>query len=88
MPELGKCRSCGKPIIWVTMVASGKKNPLDSLPTPKGNVVLVPEGNGDTARVLNAEELKAAQAKEANYLYLSHFATCSQAKQHRKPRNT
>jgi hypothetical protein len=37
--DSGSCRSCGAPVLWVTMV-SGKKMPLDQV--PKKLVVLGP----------------------------------------------
>jgi hypothetical protein len=72
----GKCRSCGKPVLWVEMLGSGKKNPLDPEPTDKGNVVLVGEGK--------AEMVRGTDKSPGELLYLSHFATCTQAAKHRK----
>lgn len=82
MADLGKCRSCGAAILWVTMEPSGKKNPLDAEPSPNGNIVASEGGKG---MVVKGDQL--LQLREAGSpLYLSHFASCSGAAQHRKPR--
>lgn len=79
MTTPSNCRSCGAAIIWATM-PSGKKNPLDAEPSLIGNVRL---GDGGTAAPLrDAEILKAREDGEA--LYISHFATCQNAAQHRR----
>jgi hypothetical protein len=77
MPETMKCRSCGAPIKWVTMANSKRKNPLDAEPVINGNISVHPDG---TARVLGAVERLEFEGP----LYVSHFATCIHAKQHRK----
>jgi len=69
--DRGRCRSCGEPILWVEMAATGRKMPLDVLPVPAGNVVLGPDGR---ARVLG----KGEDAGETPR-YVSHYATCPQA---------
>ncbi len=80
-----KCRSCGAAIIWVTMIASGKKNPLNAEPDPEhGNVQVFVDGTADV------KSSDPAQCKEyrdgGGRLYLSHFATCPNSKAHRKPK--
>ncbi len=78
----GTCRSCGARIIWVTMAATGKKNPLDAKPNPAGNVTAIENGQGI---VLKGESLAQAKA-DGMTLYLSHFATCPNSLSHRKPK--
>ncbi len=84
------CRSCAAPIRWAISRATGKNIPLDAEPSPGGNVELVDIGarNGlmeQRAVVLTGFDLMAAQ-EEGRTLYLSHFATCAQADQHRRTR--
>lgn len=81
MADTGTCRSCGLPILWVEMAVSGKKNPLNPEPTPDGNVAVV----GGVGEALKGEALGEARKNGAD-LYLSHFATCKTAAQHRKPK--
>lgn len=81
--NLGQCRSCGKRILFIRM-KSGKSMPVDELfvnykleyggkdriVTPTGEVVACISG---------------VDASEADgYGYVSHFATCPEAKRHRK----
>lgn len=80
--NIGKCRKCGKRIMFVRM-KSGKSMPVDEtfvnyrletlgkdrIVTPDGDVVVCTAG---------------VDAKEADgFGYVSHFATCSDARQHK-----
>ncbi|MEJ7783153.1 MAG: hypothetical protein WKF96_00020 [Solirubrobacteraceae bacterium] len=70
-----RCRSCGAPIRFEMLEATGRWMPLNPEPSDRGNVELV--GNEAVrARVLGEQDrdLKAAAGSS---LYLSHFATCS-----------
>jgi hypothetical protein len=69
-----RCRSCHKAIVWAKTV-TGKSMPLDVEPVEGGNIQLV----DGIAHVVG----KGAQGE---LLYLSHFATCSSAARHRKPK--
>lgn len=64
------CRSCGAPIIFAA-TEQGKTMPVDA--APQKRVLLEPaaEGLPPIARVVDT--------------YVSHFATCPNAAQHRKP---
>lgn len=75
------CRSCQAPIIWVKTV-TGRSMPVDPTPTAAGNVWLEPSPHQITANVI-------APANMGNYpvLRTSHFATCPEADQHRRPRS-
>lgn len=75
MSEQAKCRSCGAAIIWAKTEA-GKSAPFDAEPAPDGNVILERTG---TAFVVPEEE----RSKFSN-LHKNHFATCPNAKTHRK----
>ena len=68
-----KCRSCGATIHWVT-TEHGRAMPIDVKPNQLGNVAFKPNG---VVRVTHDppadDELR----------YLSHFATCPHAREHR-----
>jgi hypothetical protein len=66
------CKSCGAQIRWAKTEA-GKTIPLDPEPTLNGNVVL------DHAGVAHVRHAGVGGAR-----YVSHFATCPFAKQHRR----
>lgn len=75
MPKITVCRSCGASIIWA-QTAKGKDIPIDAEPAPDGNIALI---NG----VAHVDSLFL---KSAQMHYKSHFATCPNASQHRKPK--
>lgn len=75
------CRSCGAPIRWARTVGAGKSMPLDAEPSADGNVQLV--GPHEAAVVLAGLDLYAAQQAGVP-LYVSHFATCPHAANHRR----
>lgn len=71
------CASCQAPIFWVR-TPKGKSMPLDFTPDPDGNVVI----RDRLAHVLKAGELLVQGERR----FTSHFATCANAAQHRKPK--
>lgn len=73
--KTSQCRSCGADIIW-TITANGKKMPVDAEPAerPQGVFHLDERESGEVHSRSAAGEL----------VYLSHFATCPNADQHRK----
>jgi hypothetical protein len=75
----GTCRGCGQPILWVEMADSGRANPLNPEHDPRGNIVLDRAGK---AHYLKRGEAYLVPPIER---YVSHFATCSRAKEFRKP---
>lgn len=76
------CTSCGAPIFWRRNVTTAKAIPVDRAPDPTGGVVLV----GDTqCRFLSKAEKEAGVEVTR---YASHFATCVNRDQHRKPKAT
>lgn len=66
-----KCSSCGAEIIWKKTSPAGKSIPL-SVASMARRFVLAPEIDSDVAFMLPT--------------YLSHFADCPNAAQHRKPK--
>jgi hypothetical protein len=84
-PKAGKCSSCHKPVLWIT-TAAGKAMPLD--PTPERRVVLVPD---PIEMVDNETHTVSGGGPDGHKVgvvmptYVSHFATCPNAAQHRKP---
>jgi hypothetical protein len=74
------CRSCGAPIRWV-VTTSGKRMPLDPAPHVNGNVVplrdRLEKGRDPIAMVL-------PHPPTDQPAWLSHFATCANATQHRR----
>lgn len=75
------CRSCGAPVIWA-VTASGKRMPVDAEPVEGGNVRLDDVGLPDPQAVV----FGGFSADHADTLHKSHFATCVNAAQHRRPR--
>jgi len=75
---MARCRSCGAPIIWA-LTKSGKPMPVTR--RDGGNVELEPvsddPSDGFTARIV----------PDGCGAYVSHFATCPQAKRWRNPRD-
>ena len=69
------CKSCGKRIFW----ARTEKNtmmPVDAEPADDGNVML----HEGIAFIVRSGDLFA----DGELKYKSHFATCPNAKQHRR----
>ena len=77
------CRSCGAPIIFITS-AKGHRMPLDAEPvtywqkTGGNKKVVTPNGE-----VISCE-LEGDPQKATGIGYVSHFATCPNAKEHRR----
>lgn len=78
------CRSCPTDIAWAVTTA-GKRIPLDVEPLEAGNIEVRPDGHGGyIARVLRAGDHASVGAD----LFRTHFETCPNADQHRRPRTT
>jgi hypothetical protein len=73
---VSRCRSCQAEIVWA-VTENGKRVPLDAVPAerPSGLFKLVP-------RVSDPTPLAVSVSGER--VYLSHFATCPNAEQHRR----
>lgn len=72
---MSRCRTCDAPVLWVS-TPTGKAMPLDLEPDPEGRFVV--EGGVAYPVGLFSEGPR----------YTSHFATCPQADEHRKPRGS
>ncbi len=73
---MARCRSCGAAIEWV-LTDSGKSMPVDTQPRADGTLVLSTEN--DVLRARSPGLFDAGKPR-----YVSHFATCPQAAQHRR----
>ncbi len=71
---MSTCRSCERPVRFVESAVSGRVMILDGEPSDKGNVAI--DENGQARVVSNPPE--------GSTLYLSHFATCPDAKRFRR----
>lgn len=81
---VGKCGSCQAPVIWAITAADQKQMPVDAVPTSLGTVELMHRsGMAPLATVLGP-----SRRFGRTNLRTSHFATCPNAEQHRKPRKS
>lgn len=83
MGPLCEAPRCNEPVFWAL---SGLKRMLvNAQPHPDGTMRVTDTG-GDTpvAKTLTVQQRFGMQGK----LYLSHFATCPEAKRYRRRRNT
>jgi len=71
------CSSCGAQIFWA-MTAAGKSMPLDRRPVENGNVIL---DENQIAEVISPTNRRALRGRKT---FVSHFATCPNADQHRR----
>jgi hypothetical protein len=72
---VSRCNSCQAAIIWAT-TAKGKAMPLDVEPSASGNIEL----RSGIAHFVTPDQSALGPR------YISHFATCVNARQHRKSR--
>lgn len=82
---MSRCRSCTAEVFWAR-TASGKLIPIDAEPVDGGNVHVVTrraDGTPATIRVATQDELGIHPDKST---YVSHFATCPSANEHRSKR--
>lgn len=89
------CTSCNAGIVWTVSEATGKRSPIDAEPVPNGNLRIVeqppgparPGGHVDrlppTIRVAGAT-VDLLDPTDDGVRYVSHFATCPQAAEHRR----
>lgn len=82
---MSRCKSCGAEIKWITM-ASGKSMPVDA--EPIYYTTAHPGAKGDDVLTLVTDAGQIAKGyfnpEGQKRGYTSHFATCPNAKQHRK----
>jgi hypothetical protein len=67
------CQSCGAPITW-GITREGKRIPIDEMPSAKGNLLKMECENVRVASVVDPPGER----------WVSHFATCPQAKTWRR----
>lgn len=81
---MNTCRSCGARIRWVVTTA-GKRIPLDEDPVDGGNVLLheAIDGREPIATVVG-KSVGPSLFGDDGPRYVSHFATCPDADQHRR----
>jgi hypothetical protein len=77
------CGSCTQPIIWCSTV-KGRLMPVDFDPHPDGNILLHERTRlGPLAEVVAVGQDGLLPGEALRH---SHFVTCPQADQHRRPR--
>ena len=80
---MSRCKSCTAEVFWAR-TASGKLIPIDADPVEGGNVHIVTrraDGTPATVRVAIQDEPHPGYDT-----YVSHFATCPDAREHRSKR--
>ena len=77
--KTANCRTCGAEIVWARM-PSGKLSPFDAEPSSAGGWAL-----GEAGGEVRAQRLERA-AGRGEPGHVSHFATCPQRDDHRRPR--
>lgn len=85
--EPARCKSCDAPIWWARS-AAGALSPFDAEPSLEGKWVLkwsAAAGEMQSEGAHNPERRAELEAAGRN-LYVTHFATCPNAAEHRKPR--
>ena len=80
--ELERCRSCNATIRWVRVKSTGTLMPINSEPDPRGNIVLKDNLAHFVKAGLFDEEVEGISANAPRYI--SHFASCPNAKKHRR----
>lgn len=80
--HIAQCRSCRRPITWA-ITRNGKRMPMDAVPVDDGDwrIELV-DGERRIVRIVpGGPELDPGVER-----YSSHFVTCPNADEHRRPR--
>lgn len=78
------CGSCQAPILWAVVEASGRRMPLDPHPVPGGNVEGLERSDPATGAPLVHVLRKVDIGTPGATRYKSHFATCPNARDHRR----
>lgn len=83
MPErtnIATCKTCRAPMRWVK-TEKGKNMPVDEKPTENGPFVLVPDTDPPEVEWLSPR----ARSNHPGPFFTSHFETCPNRKQFRRP---
>lgn len=78
---MAKCRSCNARVEWA-ITENGKTMPIDPAPDPKGNLIktgTMIQGKPEV-HVINSRDERMPDERR----FVSHFATCVNADQHRR----
>ena len=78
---MSNCSSCGARVEWAK-TDKGRRIPLDPAPNAAGNLIIV--GNERKLRVMHALR-KDEDPPPIVPRYTTHFTTCPNAGEHRKP---
>lgn len=79
----GRCTSCHARIRWAILDGTARLMPLDTEPHPDGNVHVVDWGPRTRALTRPIVAVNAAERAITPYAYVTHFATCPNAAEHR-----
>lgn len=79
-----RCRSCGADILWAEW-KEGQKHPIDAVPDnrplPKGGKFILMIHDGKLRAAIPVTAVPRTRNR-----YTSHFASCPNASEHRRPR--
>lgn len=79
-----QCKSCDATIFWAR-TRNGRNLPVDAEPVADGNLrVTFGKYGPPTAAIVDARQVDARQIGLFDKRYVSHFATCPNADQHRR----
>lgn len=86
-PVIARCRTCLAPIDWAR-TAKGFRIPLDPAdsPGPEPNLIVLGYDDVDGAPLVRGVTAEDAELHPGATLRRSHFATCPDAKKHRRRR--
>lgn len=77
------CRSCRAPLLWA-LTEKGRRIPLDRNSVPDGNIELEETDEGPPMSRVVPREDRILPGFFHTPRYKSHFATCPNAKRHRR----
>jgi hypothetical protein len=77
--QVSKCGSCRAPVVWV-ITAAGRKMPVDAVPVDDGDFYA-----GEDGRYTKVQPF--GDAPEGVDRFTSHFVTCPDRDEWRKPRS-
>lgn len=84
MTTASRCRSCHAEVVWA-VTSAGKRMPVDPQPTDDGNMILT-EDDPPQALVVPTGQAALFAVGTGAHRFTSHFVTCPDADQHRRPR--